>query len=274
LRARHSSREVALPPLPTRLHSQQDAKAAFQRISDAQEAVLKEFFGNPIDFAKVQKSMELFNNFDLVADFAEAIKRLELVAQLATETDPVKIAVLQLRIQALGRLIVNGPDGSVAHVRWAKFANIAIELGISDNLWRNMKAITAKGSSITVKVLSDNDDTKAGIQPAKQNDATIDGERAIYDPLRPKDTDTDAMKNQKIEEIEKKLIDLLKKIRVDRKTLAQLPGLDGDRTLVAAVAASQCFGGNAAVLATQINSAITLSRVGDDLFGFGSDNAG
>lgn len=252
------------------------AKPSFQRISDAQEMLLKKYFGASVDFNKVQSCMELFNNFGLVDDFDKAVDKFmrlrQLLADLAAEADPARRAAIAQAIQAIGRFIVNGPDASEAHIRWAKFANLAVELNVSDTLWRTMKAITSKGSAITVKVLSDNDDTKPGIQPKRQPDAVIDTLRTEYDPLRPKEGDSDAEKKRKIEEIEKKLENLFKDI-LGGKTLAQLPGLDGTDTLAALIVPGGCLHGQMR-LTGPVTSAVALASIDGELFGFGSDNAG
>lgn len=237
--------------------AKQDNKASFTRNAAKQEGLLKEFFGDPIDFTKYQACTELFNNFKLVTDFDDAIKRI-------TRPPP----------PAPGKIVERGPDASIAHIRWAKFANIAIDLDINKELWRNLKAILAKGSAITVAVLSDNDPTKAGIQPAMQSDAQITALRTVFDALKPKNTDTEEEKKKKVEEIEKKLIDLIKTISVDKKVIAQLPGRDGNSVLLATITSATCLNGNEQALLPQISSAVTLSRLDDALFGFGADNSG
>lgn len=233
------------------------AKASFQRNSTVQESLFKEFFGDPIDFGKFQKCTELFNNFELVANFDAAI------AAVAAGT-----------AGANGKIVENGPDASIAHVRWAKFANIAIDLDINKELWRNMKPILAKGTTITVSVLSDNDTTKDGTQPAKQTADQIKTIRDMYDPLKPKPEDTEDEKKRKIMEVEKKLIEQIKAIKVDKKVIAQLPTLDGTSTLVATITSSSCSSGDITQIANRFFSAVTLTRTGDALFGFGADNRG
>ena len=258
----------------------QAAKASFTRISDTQEQILKQFFGNPVDFVKFQTCTELFNNFDLVADFDKALERIAVSKRLrAIINDPSKTAAERTKaaqdLRALGRLVERGPDSSIAHVRWAKFANLMItQLGVSVDLWRNLKPILAKGSAITVAVLSDNDPVKPGIQPAKQSGPTIATIRAMFDPLKPKSTDTDEEKKKKLQEIEKKLIEIIKAIRVDRKVIAQLPGQSGSSALTANIDTASCLDGGENGLVSPLFSAINLTRLGTDLFGFGVDNTG
>ena len=237
--------------------SMTDNKAAFQRNSDVQEALIKRFFGDPIDFAKYQAATELFNNFKLVADFATAIARISM------------------RPPPAGKVVERGPDASIAHIRWAKFAKSAIELKLTNAaLWQQLLPILAKGSAITVAVLSDNDFTKPGIQPAMQSDAQVKALRDMYDPLKPKDTDSDAEKKRKADEVLKKVEDLIKAIRIDRSTLAQLPGRDGNRVLVAQLATAQCLNGGEAALASTVSSAMALDLGGGMLFTLGTDGQG
>jgi hypothetical protein len=237
--------------------SMADNKAAFQRNSDVQEALLKRFFGDPIDLAKYQEATELFNNFKLVAGFDEAIRRI------AAEPPPP------------GKVVERGPDASIAHIRWAKFARIAIELQLTNAaLWRQLLPILAKGSAITVAVLSDNDATKPGLQPAMQTDAQVKAQRDIYDPLKPKDTDSDAEKKRKLDEVIKKLEELIKAISVDRKVLAQLPGRDGNLVLVASLASASCLQGGAAALASTVHAPVALDLSGGTLFSVGTDAQG
>ena len=255
----------------------QDAKDAIKRLSDKQEELLKQFFSDPFDPAKFQQCTELFNNFKLVADFATATMRIarakELGQKVANGTaTPAERAEFQDLIK--NKIATRGPDASIAHIRWAKFAHIAIDLDVSKSLWQSLKPILAKGSTITVRVLSDNDPTTPGIQPAMQSDATLQTIRQIFDPLTPKDTDTDAEKDRKINEVEKKLVELIKTIVVDRAVIAQLPMLDGTKTLMTSLTSAQCVGGDVALLHTVTTSAVTLSADAGVLFGFGVDNSG
>jgi hypothetical protein len=258
--------------------AKQAAKGSFERLSMAQEAQLKRFFGDPVDFSKFQKCTELFNNFELVDDFAKAVERIkkarELVDKLAHETDPAKRQQLAQELRALGRVAERGPDSAIAHIRWAKFANIAIDLNVATDLWRNLKPILVKGSAITVAVLSDNDASKGGIQPAKQSERAIEAIRAMFDPLRPQPGDSEAEKQRKLEELEKKLIELIKTIVVDRKVIAQLPGRDGGATLSARVQRASCPDGHTATLDSAIGELITIARIGHTVFGFGADSSG
>jgi len=259
--------------------AKQAAKASFERNSMAQEQALKEFFGNPIDFTKFQACTELFNNFKFVADLDKAIERIQKAMELTRKirdraTRPADRARFEQELRNLGRVVERGPNGSIAHIRWARFANIAIDLDINKDLWRNMKPILAKGSAITIKVLSDNNPRRGGIQPGRQSDTTIGTVRSQFDPFKPKETDTEDEKRRKIEELEKKLIDLIKTVSVDRSTIAQLPGLDGTSTLLATIGRADCVDGNEQLLETRIASATTLNTQQDALFGFGVDNAG
>jgi hypothetical protein len=249
------------------------ARDAVNRLSASQLDVMKQFFGNAIDFGKYQKCTELFNNFDLVPKFDEAIERINKAKQMRmdimNETDPVKKADLirMYREFVANGTVVRGPDSAIAHVRWAKFAHIALDLGFQIDTWRNLKPILAKGSAITVAVL---DKTKTMQQTAAQ----IDAIRAMYDPLKPKDTDTEDEKKRKIDEVEKKLLLLVKAILIDKKVIAQLPGFDSNSTLRTTVTSSFCANGNEANLGNLVTNAISLQTTNTDTFGFGADHLG
>jgi hypothetical protein len=222
-------------------------KDSFQRLSDKQNELLKQFFGTPIDFTKFQTCTELFNNFELVANFNDAID--------------------QIRAK---RPVLRGPDNAGAHIRWAKFANLVLVIPNinveTDTLWRNLKPILAKGSAITTAVL-----TIAGGRTPAMLDRTSDAFKALkkmYDDLRPADTDA------KLKALETKLINLIKDIFTPGKVLVQLPGRDGNSVLVATITQRSCAEGNEQALASRVFSAVTLNQIDDQIFGFGVDNGG
>jgi hypothetical protein len=139
-------------------------KDSFQRLSDKQNELLKQFFGTPIDFTKFQTCTEFFNNFELVANFNDAID------QIRARTP-----------------VLRGPDNAGAHIRWAKFANLMLVIpninAETNTLWRNLKPILAKGSAITTAVL-----TIAGGRRPVMLDRTTDDFKTLkkmYDDLRP-----------------------------------------------------------------------------------------
>src|SRR5205814_1491206 len=228
------------------------AKEAIQRYSTGQITLIKQFFGDPVDFDKFQKATELFNNYDLIAgDLNGAIDRIKMAQMLLKawmdETDPVAKATKKKAFEDFVKdgVVVRGPDGSDAHIRWAKFADMAIDVGVDVDFWRNLKPIVAKGSAITVSVL-DKDKKKS---LTSDEIKTI---RDMYDPLRPKSTDSEDDKKKKIEQIDKKLLDLIKTIFIDKKTVAQLPGFDSPQTIQIAVAAAGCIEGGESGLSTRI----------------------
>jgi hypothetical protein len=170
---------------------------SFKRISDKQDDLLKQFFGNPIDFKKFQDCTEMFNNFELVEDFDKAVKT----------------------IKEGGMTVVRGPDAAIAHIRWAKFANLILvipDIGKDrTKLWQNLKPILAKGSAITVGVLT----IKGGRKPMMldRNSKEFKDLRKEYDDLRPADTE------DKLKKLEKKLINLAGTAENPKSVLSQLP---------------------------------------------------
>lgn len=235
-----------------------DTKEALKRVSEGQKKLFEEFFGMPVDADKFQACTELFNNFKLVDDFDKAIERIRAGRPMG----PKK------------KVVERGPDASIAHIRWAKFAKIAIGCDINADLWRKLAPTLAKGSAITADVLMDNDSTKPGMQPAMQKEEDIKKRRDEFDPLRPKDGDGEAERKKKLEDLEKKLIELLKKIAVDKKVIAMVPGSPGNYTVTVATAAPICTGNVKVAVAPFVNGVLSLERVGDGLLGMGVDNNG
>jgi hypothetical protein len=238
------------------LKKKQGKKQEFQRIADAQKALFQEFFGNPIDFDKVQECTEFFNNFKLVDDFDKAIDRI------VNPPDDGK------------KIVTRGPDASIAHMRWSQFAKCAVDLGIDADLWSTLRVILTKGSKITVAVMSDNDPTKAGKQPKMQDAATITAIRNEFDPLRPAATDTQAQKDAKAAQVQTKFCELIRDIEVENKVVAMLPGEDSNGTLTATLEATECSESDGTNVAQTILSRIQLSREADQLMGLGVDERG
>jgi hypothetical protein len=223
-------------------------KDSFQRLSDKQNELMKQFFSNPIDFTKFQNCTELFNNFELVSNFDDAVDLIR---------------------RRMGP-VLRGPDAAIAHIRWAKFADLVLVIpninAETDALWRNLKPILAKGSAITTAVL-----TVAGGRRPAMLDRTTDGFKTLkkmYDDLRPADTDA------KLKALEANLIKLVGDIYKPGQVLTQLPTRDGDRVLVATVTQSNCAEGNEQALASRVFSAVTLNEIDNQAFGFGVDNGG
>jgi hypothetical protein len=223
-------------------------KDSFQRLSDKQNELLKQFFGTPIDFTKFQTCTEFFNNFELVANFNDAID------QIRARTP-----------------VLRGPDNAGAHIRWAKFANLMLVIpninAETNTLWRNLKPILAKGSAITTAVL-----TIAGGRRPVMLDRTTDDFKTLKKCTttygRPPDTDA------KLKALKTKLIKLVGDIYKPGQVLTQLPTRDGDRVLVATITQSNCVEGNEQALTSRVFSAVTLNEIDDQIFGFGVDNGG
>jgi len=270
-----------------------NARASFVRISDAQEAILKEFFGNPIDFNRFQTCVESFTNFQLADNFEQAVIRIRQARALfdqifeldrrIRDTPPGADRdrlIAQLRalseqfLRDFRRIAVRAPDGTQENIRWAKFANIAIRLNINPDLWRNMKPILAKGSAITVEVLRKKDPAQPGVPSGRLTPERVAQIRAMFDPLRPRDGDTPQQRDRKIALVEERLIELLKTIKVDRATVAQLPGLDGTAAFLGRVENASCTEGDAEALDLNTTSALALNLDGDGPFGFGADDSG
>ena len=250
------------------------AKNAIQRLSTKQIQLFQQTFGNPVDYDKFQAATELFNNFDLAGDVNDAIDRIDKAKMLlkalkdARGTPGEAAAKKAVDDFVKDGVVVRGPDGAAAHIRWVKFANIALDLGIDSGFWSNVKPLLAKGSAITVSVLDKDKKKKLTADEIK----TI---RDMYDPLRPKPGDTDDDKKKKLQQLEQKIQDLLKTIYIDKKTVAQLPGFDSGQTIQVTLGSSACSGGSESSLPMQLSGAFSLTQASDgSVFGFGADNAG
>ena len=230
--------------------------AAIMRISAKVKEIIEEFFGDPVDAAKFQACTELFNNFDLVWDFDMAVERIE-----SGRTGPG------------GKIVEDGPDAAIAHLRWATFAKIAIALGHDKDCWAKLLPVLAKGSQITIEVLKDHDATRPGTQARRLTAEEIKKLREVYDALLPQDSDTDEQKEQKRRNAEKKVQDSVGEVLSANLIGPELPGT-GQQTMLAFVESADCFTGDPSALNVELFSSFTLTRSGQDLFGHGVDDAG
>ncbi len=225
------------------LIKKKENKDAITRLSADLKKLIEDSFGEPVDPDKFQACTELFNNFKLVKDFKKAIERIE---------DPGSVPEGE-------KIVERGPDASIAHIRWAKFARIAILLGVDADFWRTLLPSLAKGSAITADVLMK--------PPSMLKEEDIKKHRDMFDPLRPKEGDDEAKKKEKFDKIEKKLIELIKKINVDKKTIAMFPGPSDGGRLTLAIGAPVCPPGQSVGIGE--SGAFNLYRVGDALMAYG-----
>jgi cysteine-rich repeat protein len=249
------ARGMALTPAEKKafedLINKKENKDAITRLSADLKKIIEDAFMKPVDPDKFQACTELFNNFKLVKDFDKAIERIEKA---------------KMRMIPRGEKIVErGPDASIAHIRWAKFARIAILLGVDADFWRTLLPSLAKGSAITADVLMK--------PPRMLKDEEIKKHRDMFDPLRPKDGDDDAKRKEKFDKIEMKLIELIKKINVDKKTIAMFPGPSDGGMLTVAIGNPVCPPGSPSVGIGESGS-FNLYRVGDALMAYGITPAG
>ena len=226
------------------LIKKKENKDAMTRLSADLKKLIEDAFMKPVDPDKFQACTELFNNFKLVKDFDKAIERIR---------DPDSVPEGE-------KVVERGPDASIAHIRWAKFARIAILLGVDADFWRTLLPSLAKGSAITADVLMK--------PPRMLKEADIKKHRDMFDPLRPKADDNDAKKQEKLDKIEKKLIELIKKINVDKKVIAMFPGPPSGGMLTVAVANPVCPPGSPSV-GLGGSAPFNLYRVGDMLMAWG-----
>lgn len=246
------ARGMAIPPALQMAFDKalMDAKASFERISKDLRKVIEDGFA-PFDVDKFQACTELFNNFKLVPKFEDAIDRIK----------KAKMGMMPPG----DKIVPRGPDSAIAHIRWAKFAKLCIGLGADADFWRKVLPTLAKGTAITADVLMD--------PPQMLKDADIKKHRDMFDPLRPKADDNDAKKKEKLDMLEKKLIELVKKINVDKKVIGFLPGTPGKGGIYVAVANPVCPQSGAPVRSS-VSGPITIARVEDSLMGYGVDADG
>jgi cysteine-rich repeat protein len=228
------------------LINKKENKDAVTRLSADLRKIIEDAFGKPVDPDKFQACTELFNNFKLVKDFDKAIERIEK-ARMGMLPDGEKV-------------VERGPDASIAHIRWAKFARIAIQLGVDADFWRTLLPTLAKGSAITADVLMR--------PPRMLKEEEVKKHRDMFDPLRPKPDDDEAKKKEKYDKIEMKLIELIKKINVDKKTIAMFPGPSEGGLLTVAINASACPLESRTVEPGE-SGPFNLYRVGDALMAYG-----
>jgi len=219
-----------------------DLKTELKRLSDVQIGLFKKHFpdgAGGIDFAKVQECMELFDNFKLVKDF----------------NDPV-------------RKVLDGPNSPGAYRYWTKFAECMIDSDIDKEIWTKLLKTLTKGFFIVMRTGFN----PPGVnRPKMLTDEEIKKLRDEIDKL----TTAQQLEDKLMEAVKEAKTN---KIVSSQRQIEMMPGLAMSAT-VQSFSANNANALPAKVTANTLPTNATdqllyLAQNGTSLFGYGIDRGG